>query len=1292
MITQLFRWSPRVLSGLFTAGLLSCGLSATLAQGPFELSKFQVQQQQGPAAELGSASVVQPKRPLSLNYRSTPWEKVLKDLTESSGHTLVMKTTPPGRYSRRDGNQYSFAEALRVLNHSLEKDGFRLLEQGQYLILIEVKELRTKYERSPIPRQTGVLAHATSAEPIPVPSYPRNFTPIAQQPGDRVPNYPTIAQVEFEQPADPPVLETPPEPSPIVQAELTPRHSALDVAKLVHESYGEKSRLLKSGPQGLPAFEIQYADGSATESSKRLAVGIDIEKNRLVVEAPEPAVRQFEQTIKLIEHAVEAGEDETIRIVPSKQDVERVAKQLGPPMNRLLALQTPRETNPQTTQPGTTQPELTPGGRGIFGAQQPATDPTDPSATPGPLGARLRSDVTVQAMPELGVLLIQGNEADVQAITNVIKEIEKLSIGSAPSIEILPLNHVDSTQLATLLTSVYSDLGERLQTAVPGQPAVSTARTRVTFIAVSKPNAIVILAPEAEMPSIIETAKQLDQPVDPDTEFEVFPLKSAIASQAATLLTEFFADREGLGGSITAFADVRTNSLIVRARPRDLEEAASLIEKIDSDASGAVNKLKVIPLKNAVAQEVADVLNEVLQVLILPPGQSSQTAGAAFNFAGTGQSSTQLREIKSLAVEFLSSKGGKNELLRSGILADVRITADSRINSLIITAPERSMKLMEALIDELDLIPSSVAEIKVFTLRNADATQAVDLLTALFTQTTGGGVGANAQQAQGLQIAGATDVSNALVSLRFSADIRTNSVIAVGGADSLRVVDAILLRLDEDGLRERQFTTIRLKNTPAEDVAAAITGFLDQQRSLSDSQPGLISNIQLLEQEIIVVPEAITNSLIVSATPRYFSIIKSMVARLDQAPPQVIIQALLVEVGLDNTDEFGMEIGLQDSILFDRSVVDAMTGGLSPGFLFNTPNLGNAPGTTGTDTVGGQSLSSFGVGRSNTDLGFGGLVLSASSENISVLIRALAARRHVHILSRPQIRTLDNQQAQIQVGQQVPIVNGVNITTQGLANPQVEQQEVGIILTVRPRINPDGTIVMETAAVKSQLTGEGVPIFVQSDGATIESPIIDITSANATVSIPNGHTVVLGGMITERDETIERKVPWLGDVPILGRAFRFDSTRAQRTELLIFLTPRVILNDADSEFIKQVETERTHIIEEQVEETHGPIFAVPPADIQPSIQHLPTNGPIQLPDGSWLQPPDQEQSSIQQPGQGKSFPVAQAGNWQNVPPTTLKPVASLQQAQYIQPAASTSKPAPPQQTTPKPKRKLWPFK
>ena len=176
-----------------------------------------------------------------------------------------------------------------------------------------------------------------------------------------------------------------------------------------------------------------------------------------------------------------------------------------------------------------------------------------------------------------------------------------------------------------------------------------------------------------------------------------------------------------------------------------------------------------------------------------------------------------------------------------------------------------------------------------------------------------------------------------------------------------------------------------------------------------------------------------------------------------------MIQVLIVQVDLDKSNEFGIEVGLQDSVLFQRGIFpgvatlgptftpqgvsittnNPVTPGI-PGFNFNNGSpLGNNPFTSNTNTVGGQGLSNFGVGRSSTS-GYGGLVLSASSESVNVLLRALARDQRTEVLSRPQIMTLDNQTAFIQVGQQVPLIqNSVIQANVGVVNT-ISYQDVAI--------------------------------------------------------------------------------------------------------------------------------------------------------------------------------------------------------------------------------------------------------
>ncbi len=411
-------------------------------------------------------------------------------------------------------------------------------------------------------------------------------------------------------------------------------------------------------------------------------------------------------------------------------------------------------------------------------------------------------------------------------------------------------------------------------------------------------------------------------------------------------------------------------------------------------------------------------------------------------------------------------------------------------------------------------------------------------------------------------------------------------------------------------------------------MARAITDFVRSQRDLQQIDPELMSSVELFEREVFVVSEPVSNSLLLSATPRYFNDLKKMIDKLDAPPAQVIIQALIVEVELDNTDEFGIELGFQSPVLFDRSNISNLTtlqttttvnptttvaqnvllsSTASPGFQFGDPSsgLGTNP-AQGSAQVGSQELTNLGLGRTDSTLGFGGLVLAASSESVSALLRALSYKQTIHVLSRPQIRTLDNRMASIQVGKRVPVIYSASVNAvTGTIQPIVQYDNAGIILTVQPRITPDGMIALEAYAEKSQyeLTG-GVTLLGTVGGPSVQSPIKDITRAEASVNVASGNTVVMGGMITSNDTTITRKVPWIADVPIIGQAFRYDSKSTTRTELLIFLTPRVIRDDADDEMIKQVETERIHFLVDEAEAMHGPILSSRP----PALEECPPDG------------------------------------------------------------------------------------
>ena len=346
------------------------------------------------------------------------------------------------------------------------------------------------------------------------------------------------------------------------------------------------------------------------------------------------------------------------------------------------------------------------------------------------------------------------------------------------------------------------------------------------------------------------------------------------------------------------------------------------------------------------------------------------------------------------------------------MLNNVRITANARNNTLIISGPSESM-------DAAGGVGSAVGR-----ARRRFADQGLPHHERRRIQPGANSAvsdsGPDRAAAIGPQLPSA-EGETSLAPLRFSVDTRTNSIIAAGSEGDLRIIEALLLRLDERDLAERQNEVYRLRNAPAVDVATAINEFLRSERIVQQAAPGSESPFEQIEREVVVVPEPVGNSLIISATPRYFDEIQKLVVDLDEQPPQVMIQVVIAEVLMDNIDEFGVELGLQDSILFDRSllgelVTTTVTGQQSTpsGIItatediiqaatndtrlqFQQPTAGQqrqfARPLTNSNRVGGQGLSSFDVGRINNELGFGGLVLSASSESVSVLIRALEESR-----------------------------------------------------------------------------------------------------------------------------------------------------------------------------------------------------------------------------------------------------------------------------------------------------------
>jgi general secretion pathway protein D len=274
----------------------------------------------------------------------------------------------------------------------------------------------------------------------------------------------------------------------------------------------------------------------------------------------------------------------------------------------------------------------------------------------------------------------------------------------------------------------------------------------------------------------------------------------------------------------------------------------------------------------------------------------------------------------------------------------------------------------------------------------------------------------------------------------------------------------------------------------------------------------------------------------VSVSPRYKEVVESLIDELDRPPAQVLIQVLLAEVTLDNEESFGIDFTLNPigSLGYGGSYRSAGTGVLT---AIGVPNI------------------------------------SVSSLDFELLVRALEVQGRLEVLSRPQILVNDNETAEIQVGEEIQLVTDVERLDNGNVRSDVTPRELGVVLNVEPSISPDGFVRLAIAPEISALTTRTTQV-----SEDFSAPVISQRCADTTVTVKDGQTIVIGGLIQTDSERRVNKVPILGDIPILGVPFRSERVTNTKTELLIILTPRVIFTDNST-----YDSEMRRITDEEVD-------------------------------------------------------------------------------------------------------------
>ncbi len=913
------------------------------------------------------------------------------------------------------------------------------------------------------------------------------------------------------------------------------------------------------------------------EPLKGTTIEVDRRENAVTVFAPQPAISGWQKMIGSLEQGdlPPGAITQLVRVRDAEPaPIQRAIRLLGTLGDDQAAVvrKLPRDSVAAAAQ------QL------VQNNQQPtADDDTDQLIGPDEdadgeaAGAGLIGDVQIQFVPELGIIVLKGSKRDVARVQEVISEIEAKSAITQPEVVIQQLEHVNSQALETLLRDLYTEV-------------LSARQGEVSITSLDKPNALLLIGRQEAVNAAVELIEKLDVPVAPSTQLRVFRLEHASAVDAEETVRGFFVDRPGsddnprpnLGFRARVIADYRTNSLIIQASPRDMREVGKLIRELDIKNIESQNELRIVKLRNALAEDLVVVIRSTITGTEETPNPNANTPSSA------------------LSMVTLDAEG--NQTINSGILIGTTVNADANSNTIIVRGPANSLPLVEALIRQLDQPPGNESYIKVFTLENGDSGQLTAALQQLF------GVGAPTGGVGQANLAGlppaTAGTESSLVSLRFSSDIRTNSIIASGSASDLEVVESILLRLDTNGFADRMFEVVWLRNQYAPDVAEALQQFVTRRQTqllnIQQAALGGLSPFDALERDVVVVAEPVSNSLVLSVAPRLYTTIRRMIDQLDRRAPMVLVKVVIAEVTLDDGVEFGAEFGLQNALQFDRGIANLPGAGDSnpqglplgpaptstPGFNFNNNGSTNV-NSAGRGTLAERAVTSFGLGTSSGQFGFGGFVLSAASDSVSLLMRALQQSGRLQILSRPQLMTLDNSAGTVQVGAKVPRINGVIVNFQG--NQIVaEDVDVGLILNIRPRVGRDGLIVMEVNAQRSAIDDTtGVPVGFGPGGEVINSPLINITSAESVVTAYSGQTVIYGGLIQKTRSQRSRRLPYVSNIPLLGALFRFDREIEVRSELLVVLTPMIVSSEEDLEYVKQTESARMSWCLPEVVEMHG---------------------------------------------------------------------------------------------------------
>lgn len=472
-------------------------------------------------------------------------------------------------------------------------------------------------------------------------------------------------------------------------------------------------------------------------------------------------------------------------------------------------------------------------------------------------------------------------------------------------------------------------------------------------------------------------------------------------------------------------------------------------------------------------------------------------------------------------------------VLRPLVPQQAHMAAYAPSNAIIISDVASNIDRIAAIIERMDR--TAVQETEVIKLRYGVAEDVVRMLEQL-----------NKSEAQ----------QGSEVEVLLVADSRTNSVLVSADELERARMTRLIRHLDTPLEQSGNVKVIYLQYSKAEDLAAVLTRVMQNITRVEGSEGGRPQRSN--SNSATIEADKHTNALIITAPTDEMASLEAVIARLDIRRAQVLVEAIIVELEVRDGQDLGLQwLFANDDGFFGGNINpdDARARRIAAAIL---------PDGSDDNSDGGSTTGDFNVGAlagaiaQSPGLSLGWGVID-DDLSMTVILNALKKQANANILSTPSLLTLDNQEAYITVGQNVPFVTGSFTSTgtgDGAQNPfqTIERQNVGITLRVTPHINEGDSVVLDISQEVSSLSGASA-VLQASDLITNERIL------QTKVLAANGRMVVLGGLIKDDVQDGSQKVPLLGDIPVLGRLFRSDAVSVVKTNLLIFIRPTIIRDD-----------------------------------------------------------------------------------------------------------------------------------